>query len=241
MRTNLKRNCCGRTLLGARKRKINMKTKTGWLHFILLGGVLVAAGCGAAPSAPAPAPAALAMYSSSANFGDVAIGNSVALGVTFANTGGLPLTLTQNSVSGAGFATSGIGAGLTLGPGQYATLVVGFNPSAAGSATGSISLTSTTSQVPITVPLTGNGIVSTHLVTFDWAPSNSPVIGYNVYLRSSTGDSWTRMNSTPLNTNAYTDWDVQSGQSYMFAVTSVGTTNVESAFSNATAATVPSS
>jgi hypothetical protein len=180
------------------------------------------------------------MYSSGANFGDVAVGNTVTVGVTFANTGGLPLTLTQNSVSGAGFSTSGVGAGVTLAGGQYVTLAVTFTPSAAGSATGSASLTSTTSTLPITVPFSGNGVVPSHLITFAWEPSTSAVVGYNVYLRSPSGDSWNRLNATPLASTTFTDVDVQSGQSYLFSVTSVGTTDKESEFSNATFATVPS-
>ena len=215
-----------------------IKTRIGWLYLILMAGVLAAVGCGAGVPA-SPWPAVLSMYSSSANFGDVAVGNTVTVGVTFANTGGMPLTLAQNSVSGSGFSTGGVGAGVTLTPGHYATLAVSFNPSAAGNATGSVSLTSTTSAVPITIPLSGNGVVPTHLVTFGRAASQSVVIGYNVYLRSASGNSWTRLNATPVESTTYTDVDVESRQSYMFSVTPVGATDMESAFSNATEATVP--
>ena len=237
-----------------RKRKFIMKTKTNWLYLTLLTAVTALAGCGGGGSPVVlPGPAVLTMYNSSANFGDVAVGNTVTVGVTFANTGGMPLTLVQNSVSGPGFATSGVGAGVILDPGQYATLSVNFNPSAAGNATGSVYLTSTsttagtgsnpgiTASQPVSVALSGNGVVAAHQVTFGWAQSASPVVGYNVYLRSPSGSSWTRLNSTPIESTSFTDVDVQCGQSYMFSVTSVGPTNMESPFSNATEATVPSS
>jgi hypothetical protein len=236
-----------------RKRKFIMKTKTGWLYLILLTAVMGEVGCsGGGNSAVLPGPAVLTMYNSSANFGDVAVGNTVTVGVTFANTGGMPLTLVQKSVSGTGFATSGVGAGVILDPGQYTTLSVNFNPLAAGNATGSVYLASTsttagtssnpgiTSIQPVTIPLSGNGVIAAHLVTFGWMPSTSPVVGYNVYLRSPSGSSWTLLNSTPIESTTFTDVDVQCGQSYMFSVTSVGPTNMESPFSNATEATVPS-
>jgi hypothetical protein len=219
-----------------------MKSRINWLQVTLLAGVLAATGCGSGGGggASVPAPPVLAMNSSSVSFGDVAVGATIMMGVTLSNTGGSSLTLQQNSVSGASFTTSGIGTGVTLAPGQYATLTVSFNPSGPGKANGMVSLSSSTSNSLIDLPLSGNGVVAAHWVTFDWDASNSAVIGYNVYRRSASGESWARLNSSPITTTSYTDWDVQSGQDCLFAVSSVSPTNVESPLSNATSATIPS-
>ncbi len=215
-----------------------MKNRINWLYLTLLGGVIAVAGCGGGSSTPGPP--ILTMYSSSADFGDVAVGNTMTLGVIFSNTGGTPLTLQQNSVSGAGFSTSGIGTGVTLGPGQYVTLAVSFNPPGTGKASGMASVSSSTLTSPISLSLSGNGVVATHWAAFDWAASPSGVVGYNVYTRSNSDTTWTKLNSSPVTTSSYTDWDVQSGESYIFGVTAVNAANVESRLSNVALATIPS-
>lgn len=217
-----------------------MPNKIHWLNIGLMVAVLAAASCGGGGGAPLPGPAVLTLYNSRVDFGDVAVGNSSTLGVTLANTGATQLTLQQNSVSGAGFAAAGIGSGVTLAPGQYVTLAVSFDPSGTGKTNGTVSLSSSTSNAPVNLPLSGNGVVASHWATFNWAAGNSPAVGYNVYLRSPSGDSWTKLNSSPVTTTSYTDWDVQGGQSYTYSVRAVSPANAESAFSNATQATIPS-
>jgi hypothetical protein len=217
-----------------------MNRKVNWMYVSFLAGVLAAAGCGGGSAAQTPAPGILSVYNANVEFGDVAVGKTSTLAVTLSNTGGSPLTVQQNSVSGVGFSTSGVGSGMTLAAGQYATLAVSFNPSGTGTANGAVSLTSSTSSVPINMPLSGNGVVVSHWASFDWVPSQSAVVGYNIYLRSPSDQSWIKLNSSPVAATSYTDWDVQGGQSYTYSVTSVSPTNMESPYSNATEATVPS-
>lgn len=217
------------------------------LYIALLAGVLAAAGCGGggggngAISTPAPALPGLIMGSSSADFGDVAVGNTRSLEVTFSNAGESPVTLQQNSVSGPSFSASGIGAGVTLPPGQYVTLSVSFQPSETGKVGGTVSLASSTSSSPINIPLSGNGVVASQAAELSWSASPSPIVGYNVYRTSAVQpfSSWTKLNSSPVATTSYTDWDVQTGQFYIFTVTSVSAENVESTLSNATTTTIP--
>jgi hypothetical protein len=213
--------------------------KTNWL-VVAFTALAPASGCGGGTAASLPAPAILVMNNSAVNFGDVAVGGAISEAVTFANTGGSPLSLTQNSVSGAGFATSGIGSGVSLAPGQYVSLVVSFNPATTGTANGSVTLTSSTAGAPIQIPLSGNGIVANHSVTFNWESNRSAAAGYNVYLRAASDQTWLRLNSAPIPNTSYTDWDVQPGGIYLFAVTSVSVANTESSLSNATSATIPS-
>ena len=228
-----------------------MKTKTRGTFLLLLAGALAGVGCGsggsagpgdsnASVSSPVPPPQPqLTIYSSAANFGDVAVGASRVMAASFANTGGAPLTLQQNSVTGAGFSTSGIGSGVTLNAGQNVILTISFAPSASGQATGAVSLTSSTSSAPISIPLTGNGIVPAHTAALNWDPSTSSVVGYNIYRNSVVDGSWVKVNSVPVPVTSYSDWDVRSGVFYFYSVKAVSTTNVESSFSIATMASVP--
>jgi hypothetical protein len=225
-----------------RNRKIHMNKKANWMYVSFLAGVLAAAGCGGSSSsgAPVPVPAILTVYNANVDFGDVAVGKTSTLSVTLANTGGSPLTVQQNSLSGAVFSTSGVGSGVTLAAGQYTTLAVSFNPSATGMANGAVSLSSSASAAPINMPLLGNGVVVSHWASFDWTPSQSAVVGYNVYLRSPSGQSWIKLNTSPVAASSYTDLGVQGGHTYRYGVTSVSPTNMEIPYSNATEATIPS-
>lgn len=218
-----------------------MNTKTNWLHVAFLAAVLAAAGCGSGSYSPAPPPAppSFALSNSSVDFGDVAVGATTMEEVTFSNTGTSSLTLQQNSVSGAGFATAGIGAGVTLAPGQSIPLGVSFNPSGSGKASGMATFTITPSSTLVNLPLSGNGVVTLHSADLTWVASTSPVVGYNIYRISGLGVSWQKLNSSPVTTSAYTDWDAQSGFGYLYAVTSVNSANVESVPSIPMSTTIP--
>jgi Abnormal spindle-like microcephaly-assoc'd, ASPM-SPD-2-Hydin len=217
------------------------------LHTSLLAGLLAVTGCAGNSAthtppnytAPSPGPPILTMYNSSVDFGDVAIGTTTTLGATFANTGQSSLTLQLNAVPGAGFTIAGIGQGVTLEPGQFITLAISFAPSASGKVTGVLSLASNTSSSPISFPISGNGVVGSHSTTLSWDASKSTAIGYNIYRTPVSNQSWAKLNSAPILTTTYTDWDVQAGDVYLFAVTAVGAQNDESGFSIATMAAIP--
>ena len=220
-----------------------MNTKINWLQVAFLAGVLAAAGCGggsysSAPPPPPPTPS-FALSSSSVDFGDVAVGATTTEEVTFSNTGTSSLTLQQNSVSGPGFATTGIGAGVTLAPGQSIPLGVSFDPSGSGKASGMATFTITPSSTLVNLPLSGNGVITTHSADLSWVASTSPVVGYNIYRISGLNTSWDKLNSSPVATTSYTDWDAQSGVGYLYAVTSVNSANVESVPSVPMSTTIP--
>lgn len=228
---------------------MNLTVKMSWLY-AAVAAALLALGCGSGGGGGSASSngggtanqiqsAILTMYGSGADFGDVAVGNSVTVGVTFANSGASSLALQQKSLSGAGFATSGIGQGVTLNPGQYVTLAISFEPSVNGRASGTVSLTSSTSNAPINLALSGNGVFAAHSSTVNWDASKSGVVGYNIYRTPATNQSWSKLNSRPVIANSFTDWDVQAGSSYLYTVTSVSPANVESVFSNATLSAIP--
>jgi hypothetical protein len=224
---------------------VNLRDKHNWLGLGLLAGLLIAAGCGGSGGSGGGGtpnqilPAVLTMNGSGTDFGDVGVGSTSTLGITFSNTGGSPLTLQQNSLSGAGFASSGIGQGVTLNPGQYVTLALSFQPSVTGKSNGTVSLSSTTSSAPINLLLWGNGVIAAHSATLSWDPSKSVVVGYNIYRTPLVFESWTKISSSPVIATSYTDWDVQGGTTYLYRITSVSPANLESPLSNATVTSIP--
>jgi fibronectin type 3 domain-containing protein len=72
-----------------------------------------------------------------------------------------------------------------------------------------------------------------------WNSSGSAVAGYNVYVGSSSAGPYSLLNSSPVPSTNYVDTSVQSGSTYYFYITSVGTSNQESAPSASVQAIVP--
>ena len=104
------------------------------------------------------APGTLGSNPTSLGFGNVTVGNKQSLSETVTNTGGASVTISQVAVSGTGFTFSGITTPVTLTSGQSATFTVTFTPASAGSASGSVSVTSNASNPSLTIPLSGTGI-----------------------------------------------------------------------------------
>jgi hypothetical protein len=97
----------------------------------------------------------------SLNFGSVAVGVKQTLSETVTNSGGSTVTISQAAVSsGSGFTMSGLTVPLTLTVGQSATFSVSFQPAASGAATGTVTLTSDSSNPTLTIPLSGTGAAS---------------------------------------------------------------------------------
>jgi len=80
--------------------------------------------------------------------------------VTVTSSGTAALTIGGVSVTGAGFSDSGISTPLTLNPGQTATLTIGFDPTVAGAATGTVTITSNATTATIALSGTGQPAVS---------------------------------------------------------------------------------
>ncbi len=177
---------------------------------------------------------------SSLSFGSVNVSSSGTQNVTLSNAGNSSVTISNVSVSGAGFNATGVSSGLILAPGQTATLTATFSPSAAGSATGSVSVASNATNSPDSIALSGTGVAAVnHSVALTWSPSTSTVTGYNAYYSAQSGGPYTKLTSTPVAAASYTDTNVQAGQTYYFVVTSVDSSNVESAYSAEVSALVP--
>jgi predicted phage tail protein len=98
-----------------------------------------------------------------------------------------------------------------------------------------------TAQVVQTVINTAlGGTCSLHYVALNWTASTSPSIaGYNVYRSTTSGGSYTKLNSSLIASTSFTDTTVQAGQTYYYVATAVNTSSVESAYSTPISALVP--
>jgi hypothetical protein len=176
----------------------------------------------------------------SLNFSSVNIGSKSSLPVTFTNNGNSNVTVSNVSLSGAGYTVSGVQTGSILTPGQAATMSVTFAPATAGSLPGSVTVTSNASNSPATVTLSGTGVqAAPHSVSLTWTASTSTVTGYNVYRATVSGGPYTKMNSSVIAATSYVDSAVTAGQTYYYVVTSVDSGGVESANSVEVSALVP--
>jgi hypothetical protein len=77
-----------------------------------------------------------------------------------------------------------------------------------------------------------------HSVTLSWKASTSPVVGYNVYRRSTSGV--VKLNLEPITGTNYVDRTVQPGHTYFYVTKSVSPRGTESTASNEVRADIPS-
>lgn len=98
----------------------------------------------------------LSLSPANVSFGSIATGSSSTQTVTLSNTGTAPVTISQATAS-IGFSISGLSLPITLAAGQSASFNAVFAPTAAGTATGSISVVSNASNSPAAISLSGTG------------------------------------------------------------------------------------
>jgi hypothetical protein len=150
------------------------------------------------------------------------------------------VAVSQVEVSGSGYTVTGGSTLVTLSPSQTLTLATQFSPTAAGSATGAISIASNATGSPATVSLSGTGVTPVqHSVGLGWSASTSSVSGYNVYRGTASGGAYTKINSSLLSALSYTDENVQAGDTYYYVTTAVDSSGDESVNSNQVSATIP--
>jgi hypothetical protein len=183
----------------------------------------------------------LGLSTSTLSFGNVNVGSSSSQNVTLTNNGNANVTISSVGVTAAGFSASGVTTGEVLAPNQSVTVTVTFAPGTAGAVSGSVSISSDATNSPATISVSGTGVsVTPHTVALTWTASTSTVSGYNIYRgTTSNGPYTTKLNSSLITSDQYTDSTVTSGQTYYYVVTSVDSNNVESVDSNQATAVVP--
>jgi hypothetical protein len=179
-------------------------------------------------------------------FGNITVQKSSSDEVKLTNSGNDDITVSSVSITGTGFSESG-GASVTLTPGQSVPVNVSFDPKAAGSFSGTLTIASNAPNSPARVKLSGTGVTkpvrsTQHSVMLKWdASSSSPahVIGYFVYRGTVSGGPYDRLNSASEPQTHYKDSAVVSGETYYYVVTSVDSSNVQSGNSSQVSAAIP--
>jgi hypothetical protein len=174
-------------------------------------------------------------------FGNVVVGTNAQLQGTL-TASGESVTVTSDTLNGAGFALSGLPSyPIVIPAGQNVQYTVTFTPSATGNAAGSVSFTSNASNSPAVESLTGTGTPPPqHSVNLSWTASGSQgVIGYNIYRGGTSGGPYSKINSVLDASTVYTDVTVADGQTYYYVTTAVNSSNEESGYSNQTQAVIP--
>jgi hypothetical protein len=134
---------------GARTAAIEITSNASTsLEFISLSGVSSAS--------------SLVLGQNSLNFGTVLVGANAALSVQITNSGAASATFTVVTATGdyAPATSSCPPSGGTLAPGATCSVQVLFTPTLAGTRTGTLAIATSTSTLPLTIPLTGVGVQS---------------------------------------------------------------------------------
>ena len=113
----------------------------------------------------APATLQLSVSASNLDFGNVALNAVSTRTLTLTSAGTEAVTVNAVTLVGKGFTVSGATFPATLTSGESLTLQLRFNPTAAGSATGTVTIASNSAKnSTATVGLSGNGTNSTNSV-----------------------------------------------------------------------------
>ena len=151
---------------------------------------IIAALAGTSPGTGAPG-AAVPMSSISATsvvFGNVVVNTPATQTLTLTSTGAVPVTISGAALTGLGFTVSGATFPITLNPGRTATLSVQFDPAAAGSATGQLTITSNSSTNSTVIGLSGTGTAPAGATTY--YVDNCVTVGNDTNNGTSTSTPW---------------------------------------------------
>ncbi len=179
-------------------------------------------------------PATLSASPLSVAFGSVTTSTTATQAVQITNTGGSSGTISQVSVTGAGFAVTQPGLPLTLAAGQSVSLNLTFTPTVVGTATGSLTVSSNASNPSLSVGLTGSGVTPAALTVSPTSVSFGNVqVGTSQTqnaLVSNTGGSSASISQAAVTGSGFsvsglnTPFTLAAGQSASFSITFAPTT-----------------
>jgi hypothetical protein len=178
---------------------------------------------------------------STLSFGNVVVGSSSTMSVTFTNSGNAVATIASVGIAPQAFSSPSALKGSTISPGQSAILTVVFTPPNAAAFSGAITIVSDAANSPITIPISGAGVPTpAHSVTLSWNPSNSPgIVGYLVERGDQSGGPYIQLTPTPITALTFTDTAVRASQTYFYIIIAVDATGLTSAPSNEASLTIP--
>jgi hypothetical protein len=174
------------------------------------------------------------------NVGNVTVGTSGSQTGTLSATGA-SVVVSSADVGSSEFVISGLSFPLTIAAGTSVNFTVTFTPQTSGVASVGISFASDASNSPASATVTGTGVAApVYSVSLSWNSSTSPnVVGYNIYRRTGTSGSYTKINTALNATTAYVDTAVTDGLTYFYETTAVNSSEEESAPSSAVQAVIP--
>jgi len=211
--------------------------ETGNISVVVSGGgvAIGLSGVGIAPSVQ------LVPSTTAVTFGNVTVGKTVTQQVTLNSMGNSSADISNITVSGSGYSLSGISPPIKLDPNQSAPLTVNFDPKAAGSQPGTVTIYSNAPNSPLTIGLSGDGATTEQAaVELKWEQSpSSNIVGYYVYRSLKSGGSFSRLNSQADSGTSYTDNTVANGQTYVYVVTAVDSKNIQSPNSSPITVSIP--
>jgi len=177
----------------------------------------------------------------SLSFGNVTVGSSGSGHLTVKSTGNTNASVSKVTVIGTGFVMGSPAANVILDPSQSESYTVNFDPKAAGTVSGTLTITSNAKNSPLNIALSGTGVAagSNHTVALTWERSTSSVTGYFVYRGTKPSGPFTQLNSSPEASPSFSDSTVSSGQVYYYFVTAVDSSNIQSADSNQVSVAIP--
>ena len=174
------------------------------------------------------------------NVGNVTVGTSGS-STGILSAAGASVAVSSVNVGSSEFVISGVSFPVTIPAGQSVNFTVTFTPQTSGMASASASFSSNATNSPTAATVTGAGVAApVHVVNLSWTASISPnVVGYNVYRRTGTTGSYTKINAILNATTVFSDTSVTDGQTYYYETTAVNSSNEESAPSSAVQAVIP--
>jgi cytochrome c5 len=172
---------------------------------------------GTGTAAPPPATPVASITPPSLSFGSVLVGSSsAAQTVTVANTGTAPLNVGAVAATGA-FTATGC-ANMAVAAGANCKITVTFKPTAAGAATGSLSIAHNATGSPGTVALSGTGTTA--------PPTGTPAVSFSPmslnFMTQKVGMTSAAQTVTVNNTGtaalSITSWSVSGSNATDFAM-----------------------
>jgi len=109
----------------------------------------------------------LSLSSTSVSFGSVAVGQTATKTVTLTSSGNAPLNISSISVAGSLFKATGLTTPMTLNPGQSATLTLQFYSDHTSSFTGTVTISTNSTQGGAAISMSGDGVPSLSGLTCD--------------------------------------------------------------------------
>jgi Putative Ig domain len=92
------------------------------------------------------------------------------------------------------------------------------------------------STVDYTLTILGG---TSHSAALTWKAGTKNIAGYNLYRSTTSGGSYSQINSSLLSANSYTDSNVADGTTYYYVATEVDNKGDESGYSDEAVAVIP--